>query len=1780
MTRERSLPGGEILSALCRCAVYSQQATSGSISRTTSEMTRSPDSHRRSQPRASRRLWLLLISRTSMAVGLILLAGIVGASVWVWIYIHKNLAPLVQKNLQQLLGRPVQVGKVQDVSFNSLRFGASSVPPTATDPDNLRVKAVQVQFDLWELLRHRTLKLNVTLFEAHVYIAQDSEGRWVTTVIKTRPQPQEGLIKTELESIRVDSANVLLFPYSQPKKPKAFVGITQVNGIAQILQPNQQINFTLSGQPNRGGNLRISGQSTSSGKKTNLRISASSLLASDITRLLELPIDLQGGRLSADLTVQLQPTQPRFAVFGTVGLNQVTAKIGSLPKKFSKTVGNLEFQGQAIALENFSTIYGSIPLQARGTLNTQTGFNIAAQIKATAIKNLLETVDVNLPVSTSGSVQADLRLQGKLQQPILTGTISTVKEPARIDRLAFSNISTQVRLNASEVVFANIQATPVIGGQITGSGRVELGARNQQIAVNLQGRNLPGDAIAKTYNISPTFTIGSVSANTQISGTRNNLQTAVQLQAPAATYSGQVEVAIANKGTIQLQNGILQVAGGTIQARGTLAQGNWQAFIDANQLQLSRFPQIPPQYRGILQGEFALSGTTKSFQLAAIAGSGQASIKLAQGTVKLNNIRLDNGNWQAVVNASQIPLTKLAQNLPPAKIISSNLIASGTTESLSLARIQVAGQASVRLAGGTVNLKDIRLSNGQWQTAANISQLQLSQLAPQLRGQLNGKVRAAGNTASFQLADLQAEGEIRLSQGLAQLQQPLIAQFQWNGQKLQLSASTPQLTAVGTVTVQTQETPQIAEFNLNVRARDYNLQNLPFTLPGNVAVTGLVDFTGQLKGTPTTPVVSGNIRLQNLKVNKVAFSPLLTGQVNSQPGQGTQLQLTGKQDKIFLTLASDNRPTSFFIQRNQAVATGTTKGENLFVNVRDFPVALLENFILPSARLRPVSGSVSAFAVVNLAQKTLKADVAIAQPRIGTVVADAFQGRISFANGTLTLQQGQIRQDQSLYLLSGELPTSGDRPLQIQLSFEQARIEKILQVASIFGPPQLKTFLQSPDVAGAQALQTQSIGLPNAPLLTQLSFYSRIQQQIAQQRQQQQRQQRIPTLLELTGKVSGNVAISGSWQQGLNVGFNLIGFNWQWGDEYKIARVTATGNYTNQVLSVQSLQVTINGSLLAFQGQLGKNQISGQGLVQALPIAKIKPFLPQLPVEVTGTLNTLVTLEGSLNNPSAVGKITLVNATVNQQPVDAARVDFNYNSARLNFDSTISLAQTGTQPVKIAGSIPLALPFAAVKPDTNQINIQAKIQNQGLAAVNAFTKQFRWISGSGQVNVKIQGTLNQPTIHGIATIAKATLQVQNLPKPLTNVTGTIRWEGDRIIVNKLQGEYSQGQIYAQGILPIFASTAAQQQAAANPLTISSQNLQLVLPGLYQGQLSGNIIITGTSITPQIGGNIRLSNGEISLGQTTATATKKQTPTVTIPTATPPPPTYPSSTTSFSPPLQFASLRVVLANNVSVTQKPLFSFVSRGNITLNGTLANPRPQGKIRLRRGQVNLFVTQFALARGYQQTATFTPNLGLDPILNVRLVTFVPEVSRSQLLPTTPTSSEINDISAINYGTLNTVRIQATIQGRASELSQNLQLTSEPARSEAEIIALLGGSFLNVLGQSNTSLSIFTLAGSPFFTGLQGTISQFGEAIGLRDLRIFPTIITDSSSTSSVLGLAAEAVVGVSRNLSGSISGVFATNEPLRYNIIYRVNNQILLRGSTNLSDESRILIEYEKRF
>jgi len=1776
-------------------------------------MTHSPNSGNDQQP-SNHRLWLLILGRISLVLGVVLLAGIAVGAWWGRNYIYKDLAPLVEQNLEQLLGRPIKVGRVERFSLSSLRFGSLSIPATPTDPDRVTAKAIDVQFSPLQLLFTRTLALNVTLVQPNVFIQQDQDGRWVTAEVKTGEG--KGAIQTELQTLQIQDGDVELLPAPAPTKPKGSVILDQVGGIARFLPENKGIGYDINAQLTRGGAVKIAGETELTVQETNLKLLAQNLQASDVSRLIELPIVLQAGRVDADLGVQIPRKQSEIAITGTANANQVTAQIQNVPQQFSNSNGRLRFQGQTIALENLSTNYGKVPVLANGAINTQTGFNLSAQVKSVSAKNLLDTLQVNSPVVATGEVRADIKVQGPLQQPVLSGTASNTK-PIQVDRVQFKAVNTDFRLSTSktgsEITVGNLRLVPAAGGQITGSGQATLGPNGEvifnvqaedvsgdilassygftppiavgnisakaevsgslgkqplelrissiqanppaggqivgsgqvqlapqgRVLFNAQAKNLPGDAIAKTNNTSSSITVGTVSANAKVSGSLGNLRAVAQIQAPAATYPTTGQIVIAQQGqNILLPSAVFNVAGNTIRGRGRVAQQRWQAFINAEQFQLSRFKQIPDQFQGVLNNAaLNLSGSTASFQ----------------------------------------PST-----------------------------IQATGQASLSVAGGTVNLRNFNLDDGRWRVVANVSQVQLNRFSPQLGGRLNSNIQLAGTAASFKLADIRADGQIRVSEGLALLAKPLTAQVQWNGNQIIVQrASTAGLSANGAIAVQLPETgtPKIASFNLNVLAQDFNLKNTGFKIPGDLALAGLLDFNGQITGTPDVPKATGNIQLRNFNVSNLAFDPLLTGNVNFQGGQGASLQLAGTQDRIALNLSADYRPTSFLLRRGGAVTTGRTEGDNLLINAEEFPIALVGGFI-PNNTLKPLGGILSGNLVVNLNNYAVDGDVAIAQPRIARVTADEFRGNINYANGAANLTNGQLRIGDSSIALSGSLQTGNDPQFQVQANFEQTRIEKLLQAFNIFDFKDLGGGLQPPSLAGAEVLDTTPVSLPDADLLTQLKYFSKIAALEAQQRVETPQAPSLPSLAELTGALSGAIQATGSLKSGLNVGFNFQGANWQWRD-YSINEVVARGTFADGIVTLSPLRVGLNQGLVAFSGQLGTEQLSGQLNVASLPLSLLDPFLEKFPVDLTGQVNADATLAGSLQDPRVNGEVTLANATLNKQPVETGQVNFGYNKARLNFDSTLLV--TGTQPVAITGSVPASLPFAAVQPDSNQISINASVKNEGLALLNLFTNnQVSWVDGQGQVDLNVQGTLNQPIINGNATVNNATFRAQALSEPLTDVTGKLQFNGNALSVEGIQGIYNQGQVTASGILPIFTS----QQAVSNPLTVSiKEKLDFKVPGLYEGDVSGDAVILGTALKPQIGGEIELSDGQVIVGKSaTASSTTTSKGNISVATtieanSTPINTTEANSsatnnaTTPPNLPVEFTDLRLILGDDVRVTSQSLFSFVpggaalsqpilsfeAKGGLTINGTLAKPLPKGVIRLTGGRLSLFSTEFTLERGYEQTARFTPSQGLDPILDVRLLAIVPEASAtSNRILESPSSAEISDVSANNFGTLRTVRVQARATGPASELADNLELTSQPRRSRGEIVALLGGSILNSFAQTGDAAQGLTnLAGSTVLGGLQGTITAIGQAIGFSEFRIFPTPVTNQASRrSSVLDLSAEGVFNINNNFSVSLSRPLSTNDSFRYNLLYRLNDEILMRGSTNLGNENQFLFEYETRF
>jgi translocation and assembly module TamB len=725
--------------------------------------------------------------------------------------------------------------------------------------------------------------------------------------------------------------------------------------------------------------------------------------------------------------------------------------------------------------------------------------------------------------------------------------------------------------------------------------------------------------------------------------------------------------------------------------------------------------------------------------------------------------------------------------------------------------------------------------------------------------------------------------------------------------------------------------------------------------------------------------------------------------------------------------------------------------------------------------------------------------------------------------------------------------------------------------------------------------------LPDQTLMAQLLRFSEINA-LLKQTARERRELIIPELADVRGTLNGSMSFSTGPQTGLKAEFDFRGKNLEWRPFTSFVEVDRKGQVRqkdNRVLAVDEmiasgtidqgvvnllpLELKTGESLLRLTLNFGGESLSGQLQIENFPMAELDRVYPY-PVGISGKLNASAALSGTRTAPFMAGRLDLKDGFFNNTPVPLANGTFNYGSGRLGLSSKLQLANS-EQPLTVEGSVPIPFLFYAPA-DGTDLSLKVRVKDDGLALLNLMTPQLSWKGGQGEVKLDIGGKLFwspaliprlEPQATGVITLNNAKLQALAFKDTLTGedtltgITGTILFDTDRLRIDKpLQGQFSRGQIAVKGNLPIFERLAVTDpNYAQTALEVSLQRIALKIKGLYQGGVDGDVTIRGAALSPQVGGEVRLTDGQVLLAEAAAAGG-----------ATGGDPDQPATGSGAvdTQAFEFQDLKLVLGDRVRVTSAPIINFVARGELLVNGTLDDLKPAGEIRLNSGQVNLFTTQFVLARGYAQTAKFTPAQGLDPTLDIRLIASVPEVSRNRV-PTATSASEVTDDAqlATNFGALQTIRIQAKATGPASQLFDNLELTSSPSRSQGEILALLGGGFVNTLGRGDSTLGIANLAGSALLTNIQGLI---GNAIGVSELRLFPTVSTNNNTRSSTLGLAAEIGIDLTRNLSASALKVLTSDQPTQFGLRYRLNDQLLLRGSSDFSGDDRAVIEYEVRF
>ena len=1552
---------------------------------------------------------------------------------------------------------------------------------------------------------------------------------------------------------------------------------------------------------------------------------------------------------------------PFLALENSGNLDNLKSKTQNLKSLDGQLAGEFQASGN---VDNLTA--SGINLSTNGKLNiADSNVNLQGELTGGNWQGKVETdrtsiarlVDLTLPLL---DVAAAFNPENQ-QSANLNNLKSKIQNLKSIDGLLSSQFTASGSLD-------NLTANSI---NASGSGKLNLAGSNVNFKGELTAGNWQGTAETDRTSISRLVNLGLplldvglafTADNPQIVANINNLRSKIQnLKSIDGLISNQIQAAGSlDKSTVAdvsvNSSGKLKIADGTVDFKGKLDAGRWQAVADLDRVILSRLEKtirdtqlftltatLPKGFDGRVNGQFQAAGSLDNLTAKGIRASGEGRILADRLGAIDTEAKLENGNWQASLETNGVALANLEQTLKQTGLLTANLPREidgtldgkvrllGSVDNLTANGITAKGDGQIRLAngGGIVNATGSAAS-GNWRASISGGQIALSrfqkafesqrqslqagglvsqaQNLPLLRGLFNGNVNLSGPIAASP-QNVRAGGSFRISE-LPFLKQPFDAIFNWDGKRIEIeNATTPGLRANGIVNVELagKGLPSISNLDLNVKLSNFNLAALPteqlgFLRPiglkksseNNQPLRGNVDFTGRLTGTLAALSLVGDVEVRDLAVNQVAFDPVLAGKVNAGSGKSVDLRLAGVNDKIEIALNQSFLPTSFLVKRGESIASGQTEGETLRVNLSDFPLAALNLSPGKDAGLGPITGTVSGQVNVPgwkmpLNPATLQAtgQIAIAQPAIGYIKGDSFQAEFSYANGSATLTNGIFRQGSGQYLISGNVKAGANPEFAGKVNIQQGDLQQVLAALQYFNLGDLARGLKPPVYGNSGDVQTVAVGEPEAPLIEQLRRLAEIEAILQQQQQAVKTSEKLPPLSQLQGTFGGQIAVAGSLRTGVQAQFNVKGDDWKWG-KYVAEQFSIEGSFQDGILTVLPLEIRSGKSAIGFSGQLGQKAQSGQLRIENVPVEELAKVIELPFVDVTGDLNLRANLAGTLANPQLAGELSLLDGTLNGEPIKKADGSFSYSNARLNFGGSALVTQT--EPIEVAGSLPFELPFATVKADSNQIDLRANLQNEGLAIINVLTPEVAWVSGKGQVQIRVGGTLQQPIAQGIANFENATVRARAFPEPITGLTGAVRFEGDRIRVERIRGQLTKGEIVAQGVIPLSVPFAEGDVDSANPLAVNLDKLALNLRGLYRGNVVGQVQATGTALRPQLSGNIELYEGEVflpSAGGGTSLAAATSASSATEVSASGATEVSPSSATPTSPSFEIGlnNLQLKLGRGVRVTSAPILNFQATGGLTVNGTLEDIRPEGTIRLTSGSVNLFTTQFRLDRGYPQTATFVPAQGLDPTLDVRLATSVQEVTRFRT-PGTSVASEIAD-EPTGFGSVRSVRIQALVKGKASQLAENLELRSSPGRSSTEIVALLGGSFVQTLGQGDSTLAIANLAGGGLFNNLQSVITN---ATGLSEFRLFPTRIRgnevqggrSSSGTAGAgsLGLGLEVGADITRNISASIIRVLSANQPTEFNLRYRISDQILLRGSTNFQGDNRVTAEYELRF
>jgi translocation and assembly module TamB len=677
----------------------------------------------------SRRLWQPWRRPAILGLGILGVAG-VGTYFGVRVLVFRYLPQLVETQLQQITKRDVQVGKVTYLSpfLTRVEIGKTTILPgkeeTAGDKPRDRaqitIPKIEVSFNPFPLVA-KQLPVRITVVQPKVYAAQDRAGNWVYLELDL---PEGGELPIDLQSdIRIQDGEIVLLPYGA-KKPLA----VNVDTFAQLRDKNKRVRYETTVEIGKG-KLAVEGETLVDTIQTKAIAQMRDLSLVEVNPFLaQFPVKIDAGIVAGNLNVELPSLKDwkSSEVRGVLRLKNLEVQTEALAESLTAN-GLLQFQGQSVRIDEFRASLGDLAAVVTGNVGLKSGLDVAVNVPEVAIDSLLELVPAEVPVSVSGTLEANVKVMGDVENPQVSGRLQN-GESLEIDQTEFSEFVANFSGNLSEAKLDEFRLIPAAGGEITARGQVGL----EDLKLDFEAdASLPVDALAQPYGIPADVRVGNLLAQVDVEGTVDDPNLRASWQLPGANVASTLLISGRGEAVLQgkelfLEDTVLKVGEGTIKAagKGNLDSKVWQAEITSVSLPLDRF--FPVQISPL---NVTASGRFDNFDPDSLQAETRIGADLGGGRVD-SNASFDRGSLGASGTISRVQLDALGVPVP-VTLQEGRLLLTGRLDAWDVNSVQATADLDLMVNGGNV-AAIAQLISGNLDVSANVRQIPVNSFIPDL----------------------------------------------------------------------------------------------------------------------------------------------------------------------------------------------------------------------------------------------------------------------------------------------------------------------------------------------------------------------------------------------------------------------------------------------------------------------------------------------------------------------------------------------------------------------------------------------------------------------------------------------------------------------------------------------------------------------------------------------------------------------------------------------------------------------------------------------------------------------------------------------------------------------------------------------------------------------------------------------------------------------------------------------------------------------------------------